>query len=67
MVGPADPPGMGLQASDRGAEVTKLGSFAARMAFGRLRGRWVQELKSLKCGFLHGSRPAAEVLAVFSG
>ena len=32
-------------ASDRGAFGYQTGSLAARMAFGRLRGPWVQELK----------------------
>ena len=34
-------------APDRGALGYQTGSLAARMAFGRLRGPWVQELKSL--------------------
>ena len=33
-------------APDRGALGYQTGSLAARMAFGRLRGPWVQELKS---------------------
>ena len=56
-------------APDRGALGYQTGSLAARMAFGRLRGPWVQELKS--SSFLRAAlgwsagmlRPAAEVLA----
>ena len=36
-------------APDRGAEGYQTGILAALMAFGRLRGLWVQELKSLGC------------------
>ena len=56
-------------APDRGALGYQTGSLAARMAFGRLRGPWVQELKP-SCflrAALGGSaglaRPVAEVLA----
>ena len=56
-------------APDRGAWGYQTGSLAARMAFGRLRGPWVQELKP--SSFLRAAlgwsagmlRPAAEVLA----
>ena len=60
-------------APDRGALGYQTGSLAARMAFGRLRGPWVQELKPSSflraaLGWSAGmSRPAAEVLAVFLG
>ncbi len=55
-------------APDRGALGYQTGSLAARMAFGRLRGPWVQELKP--SSFLRVAlgwsarmlRPAAEVL-----
>ena len=58
-------------APDRGALGYQTGSLAARMAFGRLRGPWVQELKSSggvetvysPCCL----RPAAKVLAVSLG
>ena len=56
-------------APDRGALGYQTGSLAARMAFRRLRGPWVQELKSSSLlqaalGWSAGmSRPAAEVLA----
>ena len=60
-------------APDRGALGYQTGSLAARMAFGRLRGPWVQEQKP--SSFLRAAlgrsagmlRPAAEVLAVFLG
>ena len=56
-------------APDRGALGYQTGSLAARMAFGRLRGPWVQELKP--SSFLRAAlgwsagmlRPAAKVLA----
>ena len=60
-------------APDRGALGYQTGSLAARMAFGRLRGPWVQELKPSSflrtaLGWSAGMlRPAAEVLAVFLG
>ena len=60
-------------APDRGAWGYQTGSLAARMAFGRLRGPWVQELKPSSflwtaLGWSAGMlRPAAEVLAVFLG
>ena len=58
-------------APDRGALGYQTGSLAARMAFGHLRGPWVQELKSSSflqaaLGWAAGMlRPAAEDLAVF--
>ena len=60
-------------APDGGALGYQTGSLAARMAFGRLRGPWVQEQKP--SSFLWAAlvwsaemlRPAAEVLAVFLG
>ena len=59
-------------APDRGALGYQTGSLAARMAFGRLRVPWVQDLKpsSLRAalGWSAGMlRPAAKVLAVFLG
>ena len=56
-------------APDRGALGYQTGSLAARMAFGRLRGPWVQEL--MPSSFLRAAlgwsagmlRPAAKVLA----
>ena len=55
-------------APDRGAFGYQTGPLAARMASGRLRGPWVQELKTssslVALGRLAGLlRPAAEVLA----
>ena len=42
-------------APDRGALGYQTGSLAARMAFGRLRGPWVQDLKpSSSCGLPSG-------------
>ena len=50
---PAHPPGMG-PGSRSGCSGYQTGSLAARVASGRLRGPWVQELKSfpsvLRCG-----------------
>ena len=60
-------------APDRGAEGYQTGSLAARMALGRLRRPWLQELKPsslLQAAFgrsVGKLRPAAEVLAVFLG
>ena len=60
-------------APDRGALGYQTGPLAARMAFRRLRGPWVQELKSSSFlravpGWSAGLlRPAVEVLAVFLG
>ena len=60
-------------APDRGALGSQTGSLAARMAFGRLRGPWVQELKPSSflwaaLGWSAGMlKPAAEVLAAFLG
>ena len=56
-------------APDRVALGYQTGSLAARMAFGRLRGPWVQELKS-SGGVAYRPRflgPAAEVQAVSLG